>query len=94
MTRFLGFAIKGVTEKWRRIADQGDDNDDDEGDCCESEALEFIECMGILHHEVIGNAWYLQHCYSPTDQMRNRGYLTLVAPDYFEFGKALMSYIS
>jgi hypothetical protein len=26
--------------------------------------------------------------------MRNRGYLTLVAPDYFEFGKALMTYIS
>ena len=94
VTRFLGYAIKGTTDKWRRLAHQGDDCDDTEDDCCESDALEYIEDMSILHHEAIRDEWYMRNCYSAVDQLRNRGYLTLVAPHYFKFGNALMTFIS
>ena len=62
--------------------------------CCEGDTLQYVEEMSILHHKAIGNCWYVEFCYSPTDQLRNRGYLTLVSPTYFDFGKSLMEYIA
>jgi hypothetical protein len=94
VTRFFGFAIFGVTRKWRKLAAQGDDGNGEDDCCLESEAYSFVSEMSIFHHEAINNQWYLESCYSATDQLRNRCYMTLVAPKYFNFGRTLMARIS
>jgi hypothetical protein len=94
VNRFFGYAIFGVKKKWRKLAAQGDDSNEDDGDCLESEAYSFLDEMSIFHHEAISNQWYLESCYSATDQLRNRGHMTLVAPKYFGFGRKLMFRIS
>ncbi len=45
VTRFFGFALKGVTDKWRRLAGHGDNDDggDEVVHYCESDALAFVE---------------------------------------------------
>ena len=55
--------------------------------------LEFLGTMRILHHEAITMPDYTRDCYDDQFYLKNNGWLTLVAPVYFEFGKELMSVI-
>jgi hypothetical protein len=83
-------ALKGVTEKWRRLAGHGnnDDGEDEVVDCCKSDALAVVE-MSITHVQALNNPHYLENCYAPSDPLRNKGFLTLVAPAYFDFARSL-----
>ena len=49
--------------------------------------------MRIFHHDAINNATYLEDCYDDFDILRNKGWLTLVSPAYFEFGNDLLTKI-
>ena len=55
--------------------------------------LEFLGTMRIFHHEAITLPDYTRDCYDDQFYLKNNGWLTLVAPVYFEFGKELMSVI-
>jgi hypothetical protein len=55
--------------------------------------LDFVSAMRYFDHEAVLNESYLQDCYDGIFQFMNCGGLTLVAPEYFGFGKTLMQVI-
>jgi hypothetical protein len=49
--------------------------------------------MQIFHHEAIKNETYLRDCYDDFDIIKNKGWLTLVILEYFEFGRDVLTRI-
>jgi hypothetical protein len=47
--------------------------------------------MRIFHFEALADPHYMENCYDANLQAFNSGWLTLVSPKYFEFGKALLN---
>mmetsp|Transcript_20203 Transcript_20203/g.30991 ORF Transcript_20203/g.30991 Transcript_20203/m.30991 type:complete len:195 (-) Transcript_20203:13-597(-) len=82
--RFVGWAIHNVYSHWKY----------DESDINECDAtMEFISGMKMRHDVAIVDRIYMKECYSISDQIHNRGGLTLVSMEYFEFGRKLVSKI-
>ena len=88
VNRFLGWAIfkmlNDLTEKQEKDWAKGDD--ETEWD----DQVTFLREMRILHSQAILMPDYMENCYEPLDVMTNLGGLTLVAPEFFEFGKVLV----
>ena len=47
--------------------------------------------MRIFHEEAMMNEEYMRQCYDAAYQAQNHEYLTLVSPEYFQFGTALLT---
>ena len=70
-----------------------EDNEDEDENTCENsdrKAVLHVKSMRLLHREAIKDAGYLQKYYAPIDQIRNRGGLFLLAPQYVPFGRMVM----
>jgi hypothetical protein len=50
--------------------------------------------MRIFEAEAMLDDDYMQNCYDPDLQIVNQGFLTLVAPGYFEFGRVLLASVA
>jgi hypothetical protein len=81
VNRFFGWAIFSLRKKMER--QDGDINDG-------NKKLRLLELMRVLHHEAIVDEEYMADCYAESDQLRNKGGLTLVSKDFFGFGRELM----
>jgi hypothetical protein len=55
--------------------------------------LDFLADMRRFHHEIIDNQDYIKNCYPSRLLLVNRGFLTLVSPTYFDFGKDLIEFV-
>ena len=53
----------------------------------------FIDRMKMIHDVAILDKVYMNECYSISDQIHNKGGLTLVSIEYFDFGRELVSKI-
>ena len=53
----------------------------------------FIDRMKMIHDVAILDKLYMNECYSISDQIHNKGGLTLVSIEYFDFGRELVSKI-
>jgi hypothetical protein len=91
VNRFFGFAIKGFLAKWQEKTRLGDNGNESEEECNESDAFLFVAEMKYTHNQALGNPLYLRNCYSLSLRLKNMGFLTLVAPTYFEFGPSPLS---
>jgi hypothetical protein len=57
--------------------------------------LAFLNSMRILHKEAMMLEEYMRDCYDDTLlQLKNKGFLTLVSPQFFQFGKELMKFLA
>ena len=82
--RFVGWAVRELKLHW----------DNMHMDYCELlPILEFIDNMKIRHELAILDRIYMDECYSVSDQIHNKGGLTLVSMEYFNFGRQLVSKI-
>jgi hypothetical protein len=88
---FLGYAISEIREHWRKIHTKKLHEDDD--DAFLSSVVEYLDTMRCFHVDVVLDDEYMELCYSISHQMVNKGGLTLVSKDYFQFGKSLMAEI-
>ena len=55
-----------------------------------TEKVDFLSGMRIYHQEAAKSESYIRNCYDPRLRLYNRGWLTLVNEEYFEFGNKLM----
>ena len=46
--------------------------------------------MRIFDHEALAMLTYLTECYDKNQALKNNGYLSLISPQYFDFGVAVM----
>ena len=99
VTNFVGWAMKEVLdqcrEKWQDSESffYEEDNEDEDENTCENsdrKAVLHVKSMRLLHREAIKDAGHLQKYYAPIDQIRNRGGLFLLAPQYVPFGRMVM----
>ena len=56
--------------------------------------IEFLSDMRMYAADTVLSDEYLDNCYDSFLQSANRGYMTLVKKEYFEFGKKLMEVLS
>ena len=56
--------------------------------------IEFLSDMRMYAADTVLSDEYLDNCYDSFLQSANRGYMTLVKEEYFEFGKKLMEVLS
>jgi hypothetical protein len=88
VNRYFGWAIHSLLERYYQKQ-----NEDDNEDVGNKKIVEFLKEMRIFHHDAINNKTYLEDCYDDFDILRNKGWLTLVSPAYFEFGNELLTKI-
>jgi hypothetical protein len=88
VNRYMGWAVHSLHAKFERNLQE--ENGEEES---EKKRLEFLEGMRIFHHDAVKNETYLEKCYDDFDVLRNKGWLTLVSPEYFEFGNKLLTKI-
>ncbi len=88
VNRYLGWAIHSLLERLYR--NQLEDDDDDER---KKRIIEFLVGMRIFHHNAINNQSYREKCYDDFDILRNKGWMTLISPAYFDFGIKLLTVI-
>jgi hypothetical protein len=55
--------------------------------------LDFLADMRRFHHEIIDDQDYIKNCYPSRVLLVNRGFLTLVSPTFFGFGKELIEFV-
>jgi hypothetical protein len=88
VNRFVGWAIYSLGKRLKAKHDKENAEGEDEPSVVEE--MNFLDSMSIKHCEAISMPGYMANCYEPLDVMYNLGGLTLVAPDYFDFGLALV----
>jgi hypothetical protein len=88
VNRYFGWAIHSLHHRYYRKPQE--DTDEEVGD---KKIVEFLGGMRIFHHEAITNDTYLRDCYDDFDILRNKGWLTLVSPAYFQFGSDVLARI-
>jgi hypothetical protein len=76
--RFFGWAVFSVK---KNLESQSADHE---------EEIELLDSMSVYHHEVIDDEDYMATCYSPADQLSNRGGLCLISKKFIGFGRHLM----
>jgi hypothetical protein len=59
----------------------------------EEEMIRFIDEMRIFHTEALLDKQYLHECYPSCHQLKNKGWLSLVAKEYFPFAQYLLHQI-
>jgi hypothetical protein len=87
VNRYFGWAVHSLHAKFDQKLQE--DNEEDN----EKKRIEFLEGIRIFHHDAVRNETYMEKCYDDFDVLRNKGWLTLVSPDYFEFGNKLLTKI-
>ena len=92
VNRFVGWAMFSLHRKFikEQELEWGRGNDDTKWD----EKIAFMKDMRILHHEAILLPDYMANCYEPLDILSNMGGLTLVSPEYFNFGNKIMKLVA
>ena len=91
INKLVGFAIFSLREDcFRRIVAA---KTEDDLRWAETE-LDFLTEMRITDAEAMLDDKYMSECYDYEMQTKNHGGMTLVAPEYFDFGRRLMSFIS
>ena len=55
--------------------------------------LSLVREMRIFDHEALAMPTYLAECYDKNQALKNNGYLSLISPQYFDFGVAVMTAI-
>jgi hypothetical protein len=59
----------------------------------EEEMIRFVDQMRIFHTEALLDKQYLHECYTSCHQLKNKGWLSLVAKEYFPFARYLLHQI-
>jgi hypothetical protein len=89
--KIVGWAIFSLREGRKKNLDDAA-IDVDRVKKIESE-LDFLADMRRFHHEIIDDQDYIKNCYPSRLLLVNRGFLTLVSPTYFDFGKNLIEFV-
>jgi hypothetical protein len=55
--------------------------------------LDFLADMRSFHRDIIDNQDYIKDCYPARVELINRGFLSLVSPAFFKFGKLLIEFV-
>jgi hypothetical protein len=87
---FFGWAISDIH---RTLVDELNETEFNVKDSVVQARLDFVGRMRYFDHQAAQNKTYLEECYDGIYHLRNCGGLTLVSPQYFEFGKSLMQVI-
>jgi hypothetical protein len=88
---FFGWAISDIH---RTLVDELNATEFDVEESVAQARLDFVGRMRYFDHQAAQNkTYYLEECYDGIYRLRNCGGLTLVSPQYFEFGKSLMQVI-
>jgi hypothetical protein len=91
--KIVGWAIFSLREgRKKKLEKASDVSDGDMVVKIESE-LDFLAEMRSFHHEIIDNQDYIKNCYPSRLLLENRGFLTLVSPTFFDFGKQLVEFV-
>jgi hypothetical protein len=94
VNRFIGYGLASVIEKFNADLKEADDKGDDEFAETVKKQQTMIRKMRIFHEEAIQIDGYMEKNCCPHLALRNNGYLALVSPSFFEFGRCVMDIIS
>jgi hypothetical protein len=89
VNQYLGWMIHSLLERLYR--NELENDDDNESKKTINDFL--VAGMQIFHHNAINGQSYLEKCYDDFDILRNKGWMTLVSPVYFDFGIKLLTII-
>ena len=91
--KIFGWAIFSLREGRKSIlSDATSKTDADKVVIIESE-LDFLADMRRFHHEIVADQDYIKNCYPTRRLLQDRGFLTLVSPTFFGFGKELIKFV-
>ncbi len=83
----------GISDIHQTLVDELNETEFDVEESVAQARLNFVGRMRYFDHQAAQNMTYLEECYDGIYRLRNCGGLTLVSPQYFEFGKSLMQVI-
>jgi len=90
VTRFLGWAVQNLQQQWSVRAGKSISSDvTNEVDA--DSVVKLLEEMSYTHVQALLDDDYMRQCYSTTDSIMNRGHLTLISPQYYQFGESLLT---
>jgi hypothetical protein len=87
---FFGWAISDIHQT---LVDELNETEFDVEESVVQARLDFVGRMRYFDHQAAQNKTYHEECYDGIYRLQNCGGLTLVSPQYFEFGKSLMQVI-
>ena len=86
---FVGYALSSTIKRYNEKEERAEMLDEHAKLETYRDFGTFLRTMRLLHKDALLDTYYMEHCYSSTNKMLNRGGMALISPAYFKFAEEL-----